>query len=89
MALISAWKATGNESYLEASKKLADFLTGIQCSNESPLWDGAWRGSYNLNTRQWEGRADQNNPADEGGEFSVYTGWCAAPIMYGLLMLTE
>lgn len=87
MALAQAWRATGDGEYLAAARKLAGFLTGIQCAGESPLWDGAWRGSYNIETMRWDGRADQNNTIDEGGMYSVYTGWCAAPIMYGLLLL--
>ena len=89
MGLIEAFKATGDEAYLESAKKLADFLVEIQCNNESPLWDGAWRGSFNVETWKWDGRANQNNPIDEGGMYSVYTGWCATTIMYGLLMLLE
>ncbi len=89
MAFIEAWRATGQRKYLEGAGKLGDFLTDIQCRNESPLWDGAWRGSYNIETSEWDGRANQNNLIDEGGMYSVYTGWCAAPIMYGLLMLLQ
>jgi uncharacterized protein YyaL (SSP411 family) len=87
MALYEAWKATGDEAYANAAEKLAVFLASIQCSGESPLWDGAWRGSYNAVTRQWDGRANQNNHIDEGGMYSVYTGWCASTIMYGMLLL--
>lgn len=88
MALAFAWKATGDEKYHAAAIKLADFLVGIQCRDESPLWDGAWRGSFNVETWKWDGRANQNNPVDEGGMYSVYTGWCAAPVLYGLLLLS-
>jgi hypothetical protein len=87
MALYEAWKATDDETYALAAEKLAGFLASIQCSGESPLWDGAWRGSYNAVTRQWDGRANQNNHIDEGGMYSVYTGWCASTIMYGMLLL--
>lgn len=89
MALTYAWKSIGDESCKIAARKLADFLVRIQCKNESPLWDGGWRGSYNMATSEWDGRADQNNTIDEGGMYSVYTGWCAAPIMYGLTLLLE
>ena len=89
MGLAEAAKATGQSVYTEGAKKLAEFLTSIQCSGESPLWDGAWRGSFNIDTWQWDGRANQNNPIDEGGMYSVYTGWCAAPIMYGLLLTLQ
>lgn len=89
MALVEAEKATQDSSYGEAARKLADFLVGIQCQGESPLWDGAWRGSYNAYSRQWDGRADQNNTIDEGGMYSVYTGWSATNIMYGLVQLHQ
>jgi len=89
MALIEAYKATNNEKYLNSAKKYAEFLISIQCSGESPLWDGAWRGSYNVVTKKWDGRANQNNPIDEGGMYSVYTGWCNTTIMNGLLYLME
>jgi len=87
MALFEAWKASGDAAYLQSAEKLAGFLASIQCSGESPLWDGAWRGSYNAYTREWDGRANQNNHIDEGGMYSVYTGWCASTIMYGMLLL--
>jgi len=87
MALFEAYKATNNAEYLEGAEKLAAFLASIQCSGESPYWDGAWRGSYNAYTKQWDGRANQNNHIDEGGMYSVYTGWCASTIMYGMLLL--
>ncbi len=89
MALIEVYKACGDEKYLKAAKKLGRFFIDIQCSAESPLWDGAWRGSYNVITGKWDGRADQNNPIDEGGMYSVYTGWCNTTIMNGLLYLAE
>lgn len=87
MGLTEGHGVLGDSASLEAAKKLAEFLMRIQCRGESPLWDGAWRGSYNVAEDCWAGRADQNNPIDEGGMYSVYTGWCNAPIMYGLLKL--
>lgn len=89
MGLAEAAKATGESIYLSGASDLAEFLIKIQCKDESKLWDGAWRGSYNISTHQWDGRADQNNPIDEGGMYSVYTGWCAATIMYGLLLVYQ
>lgn len=88
-ALVGAYSITGENAYLNAAFALGNFLAGIQCSGESPLWDGGWRGSYNVITRQWDGRADQNNLIDEGGMFSVYTGWCCAEIAYGLELLEQ
>lgn len=88
---VELYEQTGKEKYLDWARKLADFLCEIQCRGESPLWDGGWRGSWNLKKNCWDGRANQNNAIDEGGMYSVYTGWCATTIMYGLerLLLAE
>lgn len=85
LALQEAYQATGEPRFREAADRLADFLVRVQCRGESPRWDGGWRGAYDVNTLEPRGRADQENPLDEGGMYSVYTGWCAAPITYGLL----
>jgi hypothetical protein len=72
-------------TYNECYQKLKSFLISVQCQGESECWDGAWRGSYNPERKCWDGRCDMNNDLDEGGIDSVYTGWCAAPIVIGLL----
>ncbi|MCE5340451.1 MAG: hypothetical protein LLF92_04910 [Planctomycetaceae bacterium] len=74
-----------SDSYNECYKKLKKFLISIQCQGESENWDGAWRGSYDPVRQCWDGHCDMNNELDEGGLDSVYTGWCAAPIVIGLL----
>jgi hypothetical protein len=84
-ALQEAYQATGDARYLGAATRLADFLARFQCRGESPLWDGGWRGSLDARTGEPRGRANQNNAIDEGGMYSVYAGWSAAPITYGLL----
>ncbi|HPE94965.1 MAG TPA: hypothetical protein PLT66_02710, partial [Bacillota bacterium] len=61
MGLVEAYTLTGDESYRTAAINLASFLINIQCRNENPLWDGAWRGMYNPVKCCWEGTADQNN----------------------------
>lgn len=71
--------------YKAAAKKLADFLSKIQCNENNPKVDGAWRGAYNIKTHRYDGRCNQNNDIDEGGEFSVYAGWCALPILMGMM----
>jgi len=86
-ALTGAYDTTGEKKWLDAAFRLGDFLAGIQCAGESELWDGGWRGSYNTSTMKWDGRANQNNQIDEGGMYSVYTGWCCTNIVYGLEML--
>jgi uncharacterized protein YyaL (SSP411 family) len=89
MGFIEAARVLNRADVRAAAENLAAFLLRIQCRGESPLWDGAWRGSYDVKQNRWRGRADQNNRIDEGGMYSVYTGWCAAPILTGLLMLGE
>ena len=88
-ALIQAFDLTKEKKWLDAAFRLGDFLVKIQCWGESELWDGAWRGSFNTSTMEWDGRADQNNRIDEGGMYSVYTGWCCTNIVYGLELLEE
>jgi len=88
-ALVYAFDCTREKKWLDAAFLLGDFLAGIQCSGESELWDGGWRGSYNPSTGEWDGRADQNNTIDEGGMYSVYTGWCCTNIVYGLELLEQ
>ncbi len=89
MGLTQTYEVLHDARCLEAATCLAKFLMEIQCQGESNLWDGAWRGSYNVKNHCWAGRADQNNPIDEGGMYSVYTGWCNATILYGLLELEK
>jgi len=73
-------------NYIDCARRLAAFLTDIQCEGESPLWDGAWRGAYSISKECWSGRADQGgNLLDEGGMYAIYTGWCCMPIAEGLL----
>lgn len=86
-AFIKMYETFGDKTYLQKAKDLANWLCDIQCKGESPLWDGGWRGSYNLKNKRWEGRCNQNNCIDEGGMYSVYTGWCALPIVFGMLKI--
>jgi hypothetical protein len=89
MAWAEAYRVTGRKAYRDAAVALAGFLASIRCQGENPLWDGAWRGSYDVLRGEWSGRADQQNPLDEGGMYSVYTGWCNMPIATGLLWVSE
>lgn len=88
-AFVLSWRTLGDTKYREAAVRLAGFLTEIQCSGESLLWDGGWRGSYHMTDKRWEGQANQNNALDEGGMYSVYTGWCCTNICIGLLELEK
>lgn len=76
-----------DEKYKQKAEKLASFLISIQCNENDQKVDGAWRGAYNLKTHKYDGRCNQNNEIDEGGEFSVYAGWCALPIIFGMMKL--
>jgi hypothetical protein len=89
VALQEAFQTTGDARYLSAAGRLADFLARTQCRGESPRWDGGWRGSLKARSGEPSGRADMDNPIDEGGMFSVYTGWTAATVTYGLLRQTQ
>lgn len=88
-ALVEYYQTLKDDKALKMAKRLGEFLVNIQCKNESPLWDGAWRGAYNVESKCWSGRCTQNNKIDEGGMFSVYTGWCCTNIMLGLLSLEK
>lgn len=88
-AWLDAADATNDTSYLERAERLAGFLARIQCAGEDPRWDGAWRGSYDVDNLRWRGRSNQDNPIDEGGELSIYTGWTGATISAGILRLLE
>lgn len=84
---IEAARTTGRESHMGRAVDLACFLARIQCRNESPLWDGSWRGSWDVEKGEWRGTADQSNPLDEGGMYSAYTGWTALPILASMAEL--
>lgn len=86
---LDAWRATDDPTHLDAASRLGEFLIDIQVDDATVAWDGAWRGSYDVDRRTWRGRANQSNPIDEGGEFSVYTGWTTATIANGLVRLRE
>ena len=87
LAMIEMYKVLGEEKYLFRAEKAAGFLMETQIDEGSPKTDGAWRGSYDVRTKKAEGNCDQNNPLNEGGKHSVYTGWCALPIATGLTEL--
>ncbi|MFQ3567516.1 MAG: hypothetical protein SNJ59_11015 [Aggregatilineales bacterium] len=89
IALQEAYAVTGEAIYQTSAKRLAAFLVEVQCRHEAPAWDGAWRGSYHLERQIWYGSADPSNDLEEGGMNAVYTGWCAAPIAFGLHCLSQ
>jgi uncharacterized protein YyaL (SSP411 family) len=82
---VTLYDITGNAKWLNYAKALGSFLAEIQCNENNPKVDGAWRGSYSLINKRYAGRCNQNNPIDEGGEYSVYVGWCALPNIIGMM----
>lgn len=86
-AFVELYRAAKEEKFLVRAQKLAGFLADIQCKDDLPCVNGGWRGSYNLKTGRYDGRCNQLNALDEGGEYSVYAGWCALPIAFGMLKL--
>jgi hypothetical protein len=82
-ALHEAAAATGNESYTNATKRLADFLIRIQISApKHPDLNGAWVRAFDFN--QWEYWASN---ADSGwGPWGTLTGWTQSWIMNGLML---
>lgn len=86
-ALAEMWLIFKDERYKQKAGKLATFLQSIQCNEKNSRVDGAWRGAYNLRLKKYDGRCNQNNEIDEGGEFSVYAGWCSLPIIFGMMKI--
>lgn len=85
VGFVTLYEITKNKKWLEYAKALGKFLADIQCNEGNPKVDGAWRGSYSILDKKYAGRCNQNNPIDEGGEYSVYVGWCALPNLMGML----
>lgn len=84
---LMAFKATSSDKYLLFAKKLGEFLVNNQVK-EDVQWKGSWRGSYDVLKEEWAGRAlFGENVEEEGGMYSVYTGWTTAPILLGLSLL--
>lgn len=86
-AFAELYFACKDEVFLRRAQNMAEFLADIQCKNDLPCVNGGWRGSYNLKTNRYDGRCNQRNALDEGGVYSVYSGWCALPIVFGMLKL--
>jgi hypothetical protein len=79
-----AYEATGDERFLRAGLRLADFFVRVQLVDEDPHLHGAWAGSYNV-AKDFPG----GNSDDEGNLYDLYTSWGAGPIVYGLQRLLE
>lgn len=78
-------KTTGDEKVLTSGRNALDFLTRIQIKSSDAALDGAWRGSFDFRNNEWAGQNwTASNQQDEGGCFSVYSGWTNAPIAWSL-----
>jgi hypothetical protein len=78
-------KTTGDEKVLDSGRKALDFLTRIQIKSSDAALDGVWRGSFDFRRNEWAGQNwTESNKQDEGGCFSVYSGWTNAPIAWSL-----
>jgi uncharacterized protein YyaL (SSP411 family) len=77
-----AYEATGDERFLHAGLRLADFFVRVQLQDPDPRIHGAWVGNYNVAKDLPGGNVD-----DEGNLYDLYTSWGAAPIVYGLQRL--
>jgi len=86
---LCAYESTGSSAYRVFSEKLGTFLSSIQV-HEDVQWRGGWRGSYDVVKNEWAGRALYGgNTEEEGGMYSVYTGWTTVPILQGLAYLLK
>ncbi len=86
---LMAFKAASSDKYLLFAKKLGEFLVNTQV-REDVQWKGSWRGSYDVVKEEWAGRAlFGENVEEEGGMYSVYTGWTTVPILTGLSFLYQ
>ena len=73
-----AFEATGDDKFLQAGLRLADFFARVQLVDDDPHHDGAWVGNYNVAKDLPGGNMD-----DEGNLYDLYTSWGAGPIVYG------
>jgi hypothetical protein len=70
---------TGKPEHRQAFEQLLALVTGIQDRCSEALFNGCWRGLYDLNEKAWAG-----GDLHEGGSGSIYSGWTNAPIAMAL-----
>ncbi|MGV3640781.1 MAG: hypothetical protein ACO1NZ_09700, partial [Adhaeribacter sp.] len=85
-ALNEAAAATGEQQYLDATRKIADFLVRIQVQSQAhPDLDGAWFRAFDYD--RWEYWASN---ADAGwGAWGTLTGWTQSWIVSTLAMMQQ
>jgi hypothetical protein len=81
-----AWKATGDERYLQDFYRITDYLVRIQIEDPDPVIDGGWMRGFDYSLWEYYGaNADQAWSA-----YSMETGWQNAIIDIALgLHLTD
>ena len=68
----------------EAYRKVLQLITSIQDHSGDIVFDGCWRGMYDLKAGKWGG-----GDRFEGGANSIYSGWTNAPIGLSLVLAAE
>lgn len=76
--------AETDEKYRAPFEKIIDLLVSIQDKSDSKLFNGCWRGMFDLNSGKWGG-----GDSYEGGAGSIYSGWTNAPIAITLAKLID
>lgn len=80
--LYAAWKATGEEYYLNFFHEVMDFLCSIQIVSQNPKLSGAWMRGYDYLYNDYNG----TNGDMDWGPFCVESGWCNTWIGQALSM---
>ena len=76
LGLWTTYKATGDEIYLDAFRRLADYLVRIQVQSDDPRTDGGWMRGFDFEHWEYYGAS-----GDIGwGAYAMETGWCNAII---------
>jgi len=82
MCLYAAWKATGEEYYLDFFHEVMDFICSVQITSPNPKLHGAWMRGYDYLHNDYNG----NNGDMDWGPFCVESGWCNSWIGQTLAM---
>ncbi|MEC0244846.1 hypothetical protein P4H65_03310 [Paenibacillus chitinolyticus] len=77
-----AWKATGDETYLDLYRGLERFLCRIQISSGDPRFHGGWMRALDLERMEYFG----NNGDTGWGPYCIESGWTTAITAAGLLL---
>ena len=72
ISVYAAWKATGDEYYLDFFHEVMDFLCAVQITDTDPKLRGAWMRGYDYRYNDYNGA----NGDMDWGAFCVESGWC-------------